>query len=286
MVITKVSIMVGKIITRVMDIIMLTLTNIRRLPSFERRTILFFPEKPRFGSVIYKICYLLDYHITTNKKERYDLVMVWQDKTFRDSIYCNISKLFHGKKVINVRCDDVSKENVEKVFTSVFGYSSFIDPIKYHGLCVRKSNINAKHDGKIIQCPIKRFDSGFVYMKLLNNKVNDLVMDIRLPVFLERLPFVYLKYRSVYNRFSNINLFVKIAEVREYLSEREIKQILLFCKKIGLDLGELDIIRDKDDGKLYIIDVASTPYGPPNHLPVKKRYEAIEKMSLEFTGIF
>jgi hypothetical protein len=31
---------------------------------------------------------------------------------------------------------------------------------------------------------------------------------------------------------------------------------------MGLDFGELDILRDNDDGRIYIVDVNNTPSGP------------------------
>ena len=34
-----------------------------------------------------------------------------------------------------------------------------------------------------------------------------------------------------------------------------------FCEKMGLDLGEIDAIRDNSTGKLYIIDVNDIPGG-------------------------
>jgi hypothetical protein len=33
---------------------------------------------------------------------------------------------------------------------------------------------------------------------------------------------------------------------------------------MGLDYGELDVLRDADDGRLYVVDVNTTPFGPVN----------------------
>ena len=31
---------------------------------------------------------------------------------------------------------------------------------------------------------------------------------------------------------------------------------------MGLDIGDFDVLRDKD-GRLYVVDAAKTPFGPP-----------------------
>lgn len=274
---------VNKVFVRIIDIIRLKIIYVKRFYASGRKTILFYPEKPKFRSIIYKICHLLGYRMTSDLISTYLLAIAWQDKTYRDHEYTNLAKLFDVKKILNDRCIDISKVKVEKVFRRIFGYSSYVNPKKYHGICVKKSNINARHDGEIVKCPVKKIIPGFVYMKLLNNQVSsDLVMDLRIPIFLESIPFIYLKYRQINNRFSNTNLLVKIAEVREYLSQNEINKILLYCNEIGLDTGELDMIRDKDDGKLYIIDVANTPSGPPNHLSKQDKILALKRMCFEF----
>src|SRR5690554_4686192 len=53
---------------------------------------------------------------------------------------------------INRYCKNVSKSHVDRIFTDVFGYSSFIDP-KGSGKAVIKSERNAAHDGRIVELP-------------------------------------------------------------------------------------------------------------------------------------
>ena len=38
-------------------------------------------------------------------------------------------------------------------------------------------------------------------------------------------------------------------------------KILAVCREMGLDYGELDVLRDREDGRLYILDVNDTPSG-------------------------
>lgn len=129
----------------------------------------------------------------------------------------------------------------------------------------------------------KKIKPGYIYQKLLNNQENNnIILDLRLLVFLNRFPFLYLKYRKITDRFSNTNHLVKVVEISEYLSEEETRKISLFCQEIGLDIGELDMIRNKDDGKLYIIDVNNTCYGPPNHILSFDENIALDRLCYEF----
>ena len=42
----------------------------------------------------------------------------------------------------------------------------------------------------------------------------------------------------------------------------EKQKISLFCTNLGLEFGSLDILRDMDEGKIYIVDANNTPHGP------------------------
>lgn len=84
------------------------------------------------------------------------------------------------------------------------------------------------------------------------------------------------------NRFNNDNTGVKILSAEKAFWTYEITAILNFCKEIGLDYGELDILRDKDDKKIYIVDVNNTPWGPPNHLSRADNWKALSMMAKTF----
>jgi hypothetical protein len=52
----------------------------------------------------------------------------------------------------------------------------------------------------------------------------------------------------------------------------------MYCRKIGLEYGEIDILRSDEDGKIYIIDVNNTPWWPPNKLSDIDRNIALNMM--------
>ena len=250
--------------------------------GFRFKTICFYPEYPHKNTIIFKTCKLWGYNITTNLNRKCNLVINWENTTFRKK-YPELKEINQKNKVLNILCKDISKKYVDFVFKQVFGYQLTIKPLKYKVKCVKKSDINAQKDGEIINCPVKKPDNNYVYLKLLNNQINEnLVQDIRTPVYNSKIPFVYLRNRLIKNRFINTNENVILAEVRDIFSKQEIKKIILFCKKIGLDFGELDILRNRDDGKIYIVDVNTTPWGPPNHITKNGYKIALKKLGQTF----
>jgi hypothetical protein len=167
---------------------------------------------------------------------------------------------------INGRCVDISKSNVGTVFAKVFGYDLDIDPRYYNGPIVRKSETNALHDGIIITGPIPEPETCYVYQKLIDNSQSDgMVIDLRTAVIGSEIPYVYLKYRPKVSRFSNDNAYVKCVNPDKVFSKDEIYLIILFTREIGFDIGELDILRDRETQKIYIVDVAKTPHSPSDN---------------------
>ena len=181
-----------------------------------------------------------------------------------------------GKHVINdthFRCD---KPNVLKHFAEVAGYTSSVDPNSFSGVAVSKSSRHA-HDGRIVRLPQSGVDDNLVYERLLDNSIgHNLVFDIRLGVLLGIATHAYIKFRHRHHRFANINIKAFLFSPSELLSSEEIDLCLRFCDRIGLEYGELDIIRDRGSNRIYIIDTNNTPAGPPKALKLDQQYAARE----------
>jgi hypothetical protein len=259
---------------------------IKRLDSRNvAKTILFYPDKPDCSQVLYKICNNLGWVMTSSIKSHPDLIVAFQDTTKRVDGPV-LTKLAADNYVVNRGCDDISKVKVEDVFRDVFGYGTFVDPETYVGLCVVKSNANAMHDGEAIECPTTATRNDVVYQKVINNAIDDEVLDIRVPIVGSEIPFVYLKYRSLKSRFSNKNRNVTIGTVDSVFTQDEITTIKQFVEKLCLDFGELDVLRDAEDGKIYIVDVNNTPCGPPNGLSKAESARAVQILSSTFIAEF
>ena len=267
-----------------------------------RKRILFYPDLPSLSFAIYHICLFLGYEVTNNPEETFDICIKWKDATFspRDGVLSRLSA--QNLSVVNINCEDISKSYVDKVFHSVFGYSIAIDPLTYNGKCVMKSDLNGQHDGKIISCPIDTIEPGVVYNKLIDNEVEDgTVLHYRVPIFKHVIPCVYLKQLPLEHRFGTSSTHLissTLAEVDDVFSEDEIGKILSFCQKMGLDYGELDVLRDRNDQQLYIVDVNNTPSAtmiadplkrPPEQrkrfLSADDRFIALQKLTQTFQEV-
>ena len=250
------------------------------------KTILTLPHKPEPDSVLYKICHELGFRITDRPGARADLAVNWEDCTVRRRVDA-LEELSLKQPVLNLRCRDISKRKVEAVHQAVLGYGLAVNPLEFDGPCVKKSNDNAAHDGRIIQCPVEHVDEQAVYQRVVNNsRDGQFVEDIRVPVFGDATPFCYRKVRPVGLRFSNENSSAQVCEVSEVLSANELSLLMQFCREMGLDYGEVDVLRDVDDGRIYIIDVNNTAFGPPNHLDRRGTALAMKKLSEAFNASF
>ena len=259
-----------------------------RILATRSKTILFYPEHPRenlYNYSIIKLCHILGYKTSVRPNDNYDLIMRWEDNTY-GKIDEKLEELAKTNEVINLNCIDISKRHVDKVFDDVFGYASLIDPLIFKGECVEKSNLNGKHDGRVVLCPLARIKEDRVYQKLIDNRCNDeFVVDIRVPVFKKIIPFVYLKYKPVNDRFS-LSVKGKVEELGNILSPEEVGKILQFCEKIGLDCGELDILRDQVDNRIYVMDVNNSPTLHFAGFTEQQKMESLKRMCRAFVEAF
>lgn len=253
------------------------------------RVVLFYPQYPGRKSVIYKVLRELKCNITNNPTKKHHLVVYWDNTTYRNANQ-TISKLAQERIVVNLKCTDISKSRVDKVFSEVFGYSSVVDPKLFKGKMVKKSEINASHDGIIVEGPIEP-EEGFIYQKLIDNTYDEkVVVDMRIPVIKGILPFAYLKFKPITTRFAHYRMDMmqnkkpELRPIKELLSNDEVERIVVFCNRIGLDYGEIDVLRDKGDKRIYIIDVNNTPNGPSVEKSMKR--ESIRKLAEIFNDRF
>jgi len=254
-----------------------------------KKRILFYPVIPWESSMIFHICIQGRYLITNRISKNVDLILKWNPVTFSPSDRI-LDELREKARIINYDCSDISKSQVAEIFRKTFGYDYEIDPLTYQGKCVKKSNNNALHDGQIIDCPIDQVQEGFVYQVLIDNEVEDgLVLDIRIPIFMNCIPFILNKYRPADGRFHADSVRLQIVETSAAISPNEQERVLAFCRLIGLDYGELDVLRDRNSGNLYIVDVNNTPHGyPVRYAPQLERLmrEVIQRQARAFSDTF
>lgn len=244
--------------------------------------ICFFPQQPAPWYSIWSVTQFCDLEFTHHAEEA-DFVFIFDDKTHTNAVSKLPEKL--TAKIINEKCTNISKQAVADTFEQVFGYPLEVDPTLYTGQAVCKSNNNATHDGQIIQCPVSKdqMQSGNVYQKLINNSPDGkLVRDLRVVYAYGQIPVAYIKCRKISRRFANENTHVELKQASDLFSSTEIEKICQMAQAMGLEFGGLDVLRDEDDGRIYIVDVNKTCMGPPIALPHKLKIEAVEKIAEAF----
>jgi hypothetical protein len=227
--------------------------------------------------------------------EQSDIIFNWQDLTINpidpisyiETSYIEAtgkSGLTSNVCTVNFSCNDIRKRKIAQLHDEALGYPLDVDPLTYSGKAVCKSDMNSTHDGRVVDCPIepRGLRNDKVYSVLIDNAEDGYAIDFRVVFIKGLLDFFYEKRRPIETRFSNTNSSVSMRRLREEFSDDEIARIESFCRTLGADYGELDILRDKVSGKIYAIDFAKTPAGPPNGLPKASAVDAIEQMSVAY----
>lgn len=250
-----------------------------------RAIALFYPQLPRPDHILYPICHELRIAITNDPRAAADIIIAFDDTTIRKKNPL-LTELCTSSAVINAACNDISKDHLAVVFHEIFGYGMTIDPRTATSAYVQKSNTNALHDGVVRYAPTEPED-GYVYQKLINNTCgDDSVMDIRVHVFKDTIPFTWYRYKSIHDRFDT-TIRAECVETDTALSRDEQNLIIRFCKKFGLDFGELDVLRDTD-GRIYIVDANNTPAGPQPgvHISTEEYTSFLRMMCDSFASAF
>jgi hypothetical protein len=179
------------------------------------------------------------------------------DETWDDKIYDGY---------LNGACIDISKGHVDAIHGKVFGYTTRIDPMLFEGRAVMKSEVNYSGGGTFVDCPIKRSEicDGYIYQKLVDNEIaDDVVKEYRVSVICGEITDVIVQHRSKERRLtgrgSGGGLGSRICRAEDVFSPNEIACILELCALMKLDFGELDVLPDVNEGRLYVLDANKTP---------------------------
>ncbi len=248
-------------------------------PSF---TIYFAPDRVRPWYLIWCVAKVAGGRIVT-APDGADVVMHFEDATYGDASAPIAQK---HRAFINFGCRDVSKSAVARAFEAAFGYSLALDPRAHQGEAVEKSELNGAHNGRIVACPAEPKD-GLVYQRVIDNRADEdgLVEDFRTPTVGGEPVCVFIKHRRASERFANANTDCTLARVEDCFSREEIARIREFCARMHLDWGGLDILRDRGDGRLYIVDANKTDMGPPIALPLRDKIKATKIMARAFRAL-
>lgn len=263
------------------------LAGVLRMFFRPKKTILCYPGRPSTYHVIYKLCALCDYKISINPQKKVDVVFWSHNSTF--PVLSDIEGFLEkGKNVINKNCTNLSKELVGRCFEEIFGYSLDIDPTTYNGSIVKKSIYNGTNFATAVTGPIpaEAVQEEYVYQKEIKNhsEFEGLTVVCRVPVYAGKIPVVYLKYRPYEFQFTGYYEKVEVKKPDEIFSEDEISGILEMNRKMGIDYGECDVLRDVD-GKIYVVDINSHPGGPPRKMSHRQKVKASKVLIPDFKNL-
>ncbi len=251
--------------------------------------ILFCPQNGIEGKG-YKIGNMIDYlgwGYTYNWQDDWDVAFLWQFAG-RHAPNGKLNELkAQGRKTVNCDCFDLSKIFINEIHKEVLGYSTFVDNSNVN--CLKKSNQQGQHDGIIVKSTEEK-EKGYIYQKLIDTRTpikhdnTYLLHDIRVPVFKDKIPFLIIKYKIPKFIVADNCVKCEIVNTEDYLTADEIIKVKEFAKQIKLEYGELDILRDNCDGKIYITDAGKTPGNSlfktienPEQV-IKKYSESLKKM--------
>jgi hypothetical protein len=181
---------------------------------------------------------------------------------------------------INGRCLDVSKSKVADVFEHVAGYALAVDPTRFEGRIVIKPEENGRNVGQIVEGPLLRPERGKTYERLVDCRDGNYLVTCRPVIIGSEIAITYRKWRPYPSWFVGCVLSLPVP-ASELLSDDEQALLLSFAAEMGMDYGELDVLRDRHSGRIYVVDANRTP-GPPRNLPADMAGPTFDAMADAF----
>jgi len=251
------------------------------------RRLLFYPVWPKYWYLIHKLCLRSGHRMVTSPHEPFDLALKWHDTTFSptDEVLLGLKR---SAFVVNGDCVDISKETVDHMHQQVFGYSLAVDPRSHGGKFVEKPNANCAGPVTVIDAPMDAAREGYVYQRFIE-AVDDsgMLVDMRISIVGNDIPVVRTRFWAFDGRRLKGDCRTAIVQAAsDVLSPAEAGLLLELVGRLGVDFGEVDALRDPVDGRLYVVDVNSTPTGPNQGLDHPERLEVIDRLARAFDQTF
>ena len=186
-----------------------------------------------------------------------NLTVAWETGTWLNE--SDVRRLPHD--ALNRQCIDISKTTVDREWARVAGYSISLDPLWTTGQLVVKPDENGRRAGRVVEGPLREREPGHVYQKLIDSREGDRIWSTRAALMCGRIVNAYVKWRPYPHWFRGHEVTVPVAP-DELFSADEQLLMLDFALAIGMDYGELDVLRDRESGLIYVVDANRTPVRP------------------------
>lgn len=161
-------------------------------------------------------------------------------------------------RAINRDCVDVTKSRVDAAWAAVAGYSISLDPLTWQGPLLVKSEYNGIHDGRVVDGPLRRRRRGVVYQRFIETSTDGRARVQRVMVVHGTLPLLLDAIRPASNAFDGVD-HADLRAATDVFSPEEVDQLLRFAAAIGMEYGEIDVLREHATGRLYVVDANRTP---------------------------
>ncbi|HEY7800694.1 MAG TPA: hypothetical protein VIA80_18145 [Hyphomonadaceae bacterium] len=234
-----------------------------RLSGQKRYRVWFTPDRPRPWYVVWSAATLAGVKFARGAGDA-DAVFYFEDVT------AGTPPRIAGHNILNAGVTDISKTRVAEAFGRVAGYDLALDPMAHNGKAVEKSELNGKHDGRLVDCPTAP-QPGKSYQRFIDSSDGVTAFDYRTTIINRRPQFVLVKTKPADDRFSIHNVTVTFHELEEVFSIDEVDLIRRFAQEMQLDWGAFDVLRDRASGRIYVVDVNKTDTGPAVDLSFKCR---------------
>lgn len=242
------------------------------------------PHLPSRRSVLHRVCAELGWELTNRPRRKAILHVRFEDATEKATPLPGWMGA-NGIPVFNSGCTDIRKSTLEAAHVEVFGYGMAVDPCAHVGPLLEKGDGNAVHDGRILIGPLapEAVHSDKVYQHVIRNSDSlGRRFDLRTGYICGEFPVVYAKFKLAKSPFTNETSHVELRKVHAEFSQIELRKMGDLLVKMGVDTAEIDVLRDAVDGRIFVVDVNPTPWGPPAGLEEPMRSAAIAACASAF----
>ncbi|WP_228476812.1 hypothetical protein, partial [Pseudomonas aeruginosa] len=103
--------------------------------------------------------------------------------------------------------------------------------------------------------------------------------DLRAYIVCGTVACIVEKRRPLIRRFAAFTPYARfVPDCKDVLSAVELANISRFCTELGLEFGELDVLRDRGTRRLYIVDANRCTSGPPLALEIEEAVNCVERV--------
>lgn len=205
----------------------------------------------------------LNIQLVTDPKAAFDVALYFSfHRTVRPWNAVLRDMVHRGVPVLNSGCLDITKSRNEVVMKTVFGYNTIVDPM-VTPVFGEKIEEQGRHSITIMRR--EEFTArkpNHIYVKLINSIYDGLAEAWRVYVFGGRVVFAYRSMKPEHKRFGRSSAHVSqefTQDFWQHFTRLELDGIEEYCKMYPVEYTELDVLRDRDDGRIYIVDNNNMP---------------------------